>query len=70
MNINTIEDSFKYQVKKIFERMLQDLKACESKQPLSDYMWDNREELGAYFFEAVDEYLSVDEIADKIENRL
>jgi hypothetical protein len=73
MNIRTIEDNFDYQSEKIFEEMREDYNEEmevkkineEATDTFSAWLWNNKEDLGAKFYERVDEYLGIDEFTEE-----
>lgn len=70
MNISTLEDDFEYQVKEVIQRLVNDYKGEDNSltgASIDNWLWDNRDELGKYFYEKVDEYFGMDLITEQIE---
>jgi len=73
MDITTINDTFEYQIKQIFESMKDDyeLEMAEkdvNNEPLdtfSYWLWNNKDDLGTKFYDRIDEYLGIDEFTKK-----
>jgi len=73
MDITTINDTFEYQIKQIFESMKDDyeLEMAEkdvNNEPLdtfSNWLWNNKDDLGTKFYDRIDEYLGIDEFTKK-----
>lgn len=70
MNISTLEDDFEYQVKEIVQRLVDDYKDEDDSltgTTMEDWLWNNKDELGKYFYEKVDEYLGMETVVEQIE---
>ena len=70
MGIRTIEDDFEYQAVRIIQEMVDDYKDEDDKVngvDLEDWLWENKDELGKYFYEKLDSYIGVSSIVQKIE---
>jgi len=73
MNVRTIEDNFDYQMHSIFEAMQYDYKEAQKYnqsigspvKTFAEWLWDNREDLGAKVYEAFDEYTGIDDETEK-----
>ena len=69
MNARTIEDNFEYQVKEVFNDMLNDyndeqneLKADgEDVQTFAEWLWNNKTEFGKNMYNRFDEYTNINE---------
>lgn len=65
MNIRTECNNFEYQVKEIFKEMKK-LSEDMNSEFNSEFLWNNREDLGEYFFNAICEYTDIDELIEEI----
>lgn len=69
MDIRTIEDNFEYQVKSVFNDMLEDYKQDQKErkeygddvQTFAEWLWDNRTEFGEKVYNRYDEYAGIEE---------
>lgn len=66
MNIRTQCDNFEYQVKEIFKEMKKLSEDMEDEFN-SDFLWNNREDLGEIFFNAICGHTDIDELIEEIE---
>jgi hypothetical protein len=73
MNVRTIEDNFDYQMHSIFEDMKEDYEADQKErikdecEPMSfsDWLWQNKKELGERVYNRFDEYAGIDDETEK-----
>ena len=68
MNIRTIEDNFDYQAKEILQKIWDDYNEdCNlTDVNFESWLWENKEIIGEYFFERVDEYQGMSDIIQEL----
>ena len=79
MQVRTIEDGFDYQMHEIFKGILLEIYEDEQAdrvanekeiQPYSEWLWENKDELGKAVFEAYDSYAGIDEETEKYNSKV
>ena len=74
MNIRTVEDDFEYQVKNVFQDMLEDYtdeqnERKEYNDPIesfADWLWSNSEDFGEKILNRFDEYTGIEESTENL----
>ena len=74
MNTKTIEDEFSYQVKQVFNEMLEDYKEdqeCRKEsgdkiQTFADWLWYNTKEFGELMYTQFNEYAGIEESTEDL----
>ena len=68
MNFRTIEEGFEYQVKEILQSIFDDYRENDDVRldSFDDWLWENKEILGEYFYEKIDSYKGIVEAIEEI----
>jgi len=66
--VDTIEDTFEYNIKRILKQTLRDWKEADEGLSFLDYAWKYANEIGKTFLTQAEEYTDVDELMETKEN--